>query len=86
MEKIVVTNSRRMSGVWQGREEGKCTHLTIGGSTGFSVRTLVQVVAYLIVFPLYVTSAVDTARSTAIQVEMVLLPSHKFASLPCLYY
>ena len=34
--------------------EGKCTHVANGGSTGFSGRTLVQVVGYLILFPLYV--------------------------------
>jgi len=67
MEKIMMAKSRRMSGgvAWKGGREVH-TLLTNGGSTGFSVRTLVQVVGYLIMFPLYVTYTVDTARCTAI--------------------
>jgi hypothetical protein len=50
----------------RGMEGGKCTRVTNGVSTGFSGRAWVQVVGYLITFPLYVTCAVDTVRCTAI--------------------
>jgi hypothetical protein len=57
----------KVTGRGMERERERDVHPTTnGGTTGFSRRTSVQVVVYLIMFPLYVTYAVDTASCTAI--------------------